>query len=545
MRRPRAVAFGLCLALTFAGLVFAPAPLEAQGRTCQQVLPSDFRRIINASGEEVIYFGDPVRFLCSGNVRLESDSAVVNRGSSTFELVGRVVYRDSTRQLTADWANYLGPQSQLLARGSTVVRDLSSGAVVEGENLNYLRATVERPIARAIVTGGRPHAVIPPQRAADESAGPGEIDGAPEGRGETPGRGEIPGRVRPVVPRIDADSVPPGGPLSLDPDTASSPTEIWADRMELEGDDLFRAQGNVELERGTMVGGGESAVFDQSAEQMTLTREAFVETDDYRLEGNRIDAFLEGDGLREVHSDGQARLVSEELNVQGERVRIGFDDGRVERLEAWNRTSSPATPRARADARDFRLRADSIHAQADSVGIRELRAVGRAYGERDVPVDSAAPAPERAVPAALSSDWLQGDTVLAFFAAPVAADAADAADTPDRVRQTEAAEQTDAVESERVDDDVVLERIEVVGGENPALSLYRMASRQGDAPPSVNFMSASRIVLFMEQGEVARVEAEGPIEGLYLDPVGREASGEARPAPGGAPGRAEQGGRGS
>lgn len=511
MRRPRAGAFGLCLALTF-----APSLLEAQGRTCQQVLPSDFHRIMGARGEAIFYFRDPVRFLCSGNVRLEADSAVVNRGSSTFELVGRVVYRDSTRQLTADWANYLGPQSQLLARGSTVVRDLTSGAVVEGENLNYLRATAERPIARAIVTGGRPHAIIPPQRTAEERARPGDIDGAPEGRGD------IPGRVRPVEAA--------GGPLSLNPDTASVPTEIWADRMELEGDDLFRAQGNVELERGTMVGGGESAVFDQSAEQMTLTREAFVETDDYRLEGNRIDAFLEGDGLREVHSDGRARVVSEELDVQGERVRIGFDDGRVERLEAWNRTSSPTTPRARADARDFRLRADSIHAQADSVGIRELRAVGRAYGERDVPVDSAAPAPERSVPTALSSDWLQGDTVLAFFAAAAATDLTDA---------------TDATESEPVDDDVVLERMEVVGGENPALSLYRMASREGDAPPSVNFMSASRIVLFMEQGEVARVEAEGPIEGLYLDPVGREGSGEAGPASRGGPGGAEQGGRGS
>lgn len=481
MRWPPAGALGLCLALTFLPPVLE-AQAQAQGRTCRQVLPSDFRRIVNSMSEEIVYFRDPVRFLCTGDVRLEADSAVVNRATSTLELVGAVVYRDSIRELTADWANYLGREEQLFARGAAVLRDLVNGAVVEGENLNYLRETDARPVARMVITGGRPHAIIPPESvAAPDTAAPDTAEA---------------GLAR--------------------PDLEGVPTEVWANRMELEGETLFRAQGDVELERGEMTGAGESAVFDRAADRMTLTGGAFVRTEDYRLDGDRIDAFLEGDDLREVLSSGAARLTSAELNVRAQTVRIAFEGGAVRRLEAWNPDAVPTTPRARADARDFRLRADSIDAQADSTGIRELRAVGRAYGERDVPPDTQDPV--RVLPAEVARDWIQGDTVLAFF---TRADA-----EIEAVAEVEAAPEVDlGVDAGEPEAEVALERIVVVGGEEDALSLYRMVGDDGAGRAAVNFMRASRIILFMEQGDVTRVEAEGPIEGLYLEPVGGEEAG--------------------
>jgi hypothetical protein len=67
--------------------------------------------------------------------------------------------------------------------------------------------------------------------------------------------------------------------------------------------------------------------------------------------------------------------------------------------------------------------------------------------------------------------------------------------------------------------ETVLEKIDVVGGSSNALSLYRMDNGDGTGLPSVNFMRAKRITLFMRDGEVTRVEADGPIEGLYLDPA--------------------------
>lgn len=475
-------AFGVLVALAA-----LPAAAEAQARTCRQVLPSDFRRIVNVRGQEIVYFRDPVRVLCTGGIRLEADSAVMNRAAGTVELVGSVVYQDSTRELEAGWANYLGRVEQLLARDDIVLRDLEGGSVITGDDLNYLRETDTRPTARMVVTGERPYAVIPPP---------------------------------------EDTAAPPPDPADTEREPAE-PTEVWASRMEMRGEELFIAEGSVDLKRGDMTGAGEVARFDRAADRMTLIDSAFVRSDDYRLAGDRIDAFLEGGGIREVRSEGSAHLTSADLDVEAERVRIGFADGELERLEAWN--PEPEAGRARAAARDFRLRADSLDVQADSLGVRELRAVGRAYGERDLPVDSlvaadgatgdsaaAADEAQAARPVAAASpalapmiarDWIQGDTILGFFERePADTAAGDLA---------AAAEAEGAADSTRT----VLERIVVVGGSGPALSLYRMASETG-GQPAINFMKAQRIILFMEQGDVARVEAEGPIEGMYLDPAG-------------------------
>ena len=455
MGRPWVLAIGAAVALGAA----LPEAASGQSRRCQQVLPADARRIINAQGQEVFYFLDPVRVLCSGGVRLEADSAVMNSAGGGVILVGNVVFEDSTRRLEADWANYLGRADQLLARGSVSVTDLGNGGVVTGEDLNYLRETPTRPEARAVVTGGRPHAVIPPPR--DSLADPAA-------------------------------------------DTAA-PTEVWARRLELLGGTGFLAIGDVDLVRGDVVGAADTARFDQVAERMTLIGTAHVESPQYRLEGERIDAFLDAEELREVHAERQAGVQADELDVRAERVRIAFVDGEVDRLEAWNPDPETAPRRARAVAEDFQLRADSIDALADSLGIREVRAVRRAYGERNA--DSLAVGPPTLV-----RDWIQGDTITGFFARTVIA--------PDPEDETPtAAGGVPAGEAPRDSVETVLERIEVAGGEGMALSLYRMTRDEAGGRASINFMKAKRIILFMEEGDVARVEAVGPIDGVYLDPV--------------------------
>ncbi|NIP60773.1 MAG: hypothetical protein GWM90_33430 [Gemmatimonadetes bacterium] len=212
-------------------------------------------------------------------------------------------------------------------------------------------------------------------------------------------------------------------------------------------------------------------------------------------------------------------------------------------MEAWN-PEPETTPRARAFAEEFHLRADSIDARADSSGIREVRAVGRAYGERGA--DSIAVA----LPGAVSRDWIQGDTIIGYFTRAPEPDSVPATPEADRLAVEpsepavepaapvaparppgdEAAGPVDVVGDSA---EVVLEKIVVIGGGGPALSLYRMAAEQAGAPPSVNFMKAGRIILFMERGDVARVEAEGPIEGLYLDSSGREPGGSGPTEPAG------------
>jgi lipopolysaccharide export system protein LptA len=472
------IALGILLALT------AAVPLQAQQRTCRQVLESDIqRRLVDSRGgtvEEIIYFRDPVRVLCTGDVRLEADSAVITRSpaGSTVELVGNVVYQDTVRRLEADWANYLGGMDQLLARGSAIIEDLQEGAVVSGDQINYLRETDTRSQARLIVTGGRPHAVLP-ARAPDQDT--------VEAR--APPR-QAPGQTRTRE-----------GPERPAPDPARSPAEepspethVWAERLDLEGP-VFRAEGDVELERGELTGTGRRAVYDQELDRMTLSGDARLATNAYRLSGDQVQAMLEGDELRQLLSWGDARAVSEDLEIRSQRIRIGFVDGELQGLEAWN--VDPEAPRIWARARDFQLRADSMEAVADSIGMQELRAIGRAYGERMLADGSAgAPVdPESEGLVDVGRDWVQGDTILGFF---------------DQVRG-----EPTGPDSART----VLERIEVIGGAEPALSLYRMTEDEGDSP-AINFMKARRIILLMEAGDVARVEAEGPIEGLYLEAGG-------------------------
>lgn len=501
-----------CVRTVWAVLVLAVVPStgvaqQPQQQRCQQVLPSDFRRIVGQLGHEILYFRDPVRMLCTGGVQIEADSAVMNRATSTLEMVGRVLYRDNDQQLTADWARYLGQTDELFARGDVVLTDLADGSVITGDDFEYRRETEERPESRMIMRGERPHAMLRPARA-------------------------------------DAT------------DEDATPVLVWARRMETQGELFFVAETDVELERGDLRGVADAVRFDQRAERIILSGNAHVETDEYRLEGERIDALLTGDTLRNVLSERRARLVAEDLTVRGQNIRIGFVDGQPERVEAWDpalrrstgdEEGAPILPpllplagqRALAISRDFQLRADSIDARSDAGRIREVRAVGRAYGEREADSLSVN------LPDAIARDWIQGDTITGYFVHPDVDEAAgeQLADVTDGSEAAAASDtaQVDTPEaapvgtsegaSDGASEGAVLERIEVIGGGSDALSLYRTAASNGGTDPSLNFMRARRITLFMLEGEVSRVEADGPIEGLYLDPTGGARTPPAEPSP--------------
>lgn len=503
MKRSLTRAFWTILVLA----VVPPTAEAQQQQRCQQVLPSDFRRIIGETGQEILYFRDPVRMLCTGGVQIEADSAVMNRATSTLEMVGRVLYRDNDRQLTADWANYLGQTDELFARGQVVLTDMTDGSVITGDDFEYRRETEERPESRMIMRGDRPHATLPPARNGD--------------------------------PAEDA-----------------VPVLVWARRMETRGELVFLAETDVEFERGDLRGAADAIRFDQATERIVLSGAAHVETDEYYLEGERIDALLTGDTLRDVLSERRARLVAEDLTVRGQNIRIGFLDGQPERVEAWDPALRRATgdegdedeesmvpslappvgaQRAIAISRDFQLRADSIDARSDAGRIREVRAVGRAYGEREADSLSVN------LPDAVARDWIQGDTITGYFVhadidpsiEEVIADGVDpdaVSAEPDTANAAVGAGSGAGAEAgDGRSEGAVLERIEVVGGTSDALSLYRTEATDGGTDPSLNFMRAKRITLFMEEGEVSRVEADGPIDGLYLDPTGN------RPAPAGPP----------
>ncbi|MEJ2678334.1 MAG: hypothetical protein P8174_04555, partial [Gemmatimonadota bacterium] len=228
-----------------------------------------------------------------------------------------------------------------------------------------------------------------------------------------------------------------------------------------------------------------------------------------------------------------------------------------------------------ATAKEFRLEADSIHAIAPEQQLDQVIAIGQAYGERlgdSLGVN---------LPSEAAHDWVRGDTIIGYFAADTTAAPA-SQDSVGRDRAAlmrRRALQRDSVgtsprDSATTADSTVqrtLERVVVIGsGTQPARSLYRIRPQdtknvepgkpaEGEKPaapdtaapdtaapdtavadttatdtaaagvaadsaaagpkPGINYMTAHRITLHLKHGEVQRVEAEGPIQGVYLDPI--------------------------
>ncbi|MEJ2187151.1 MAG: hypothetical protein P8Z36_14650 [Gemmatimonadota bacterium] len=634
------------VSLAVAGPLAAQVPgaaretAQATQRTCDTAERANFRRIRNSSGEETIFIQGPTRFLCTGGVEVRADSAVWRRTTGELELIRHVFYRDSTRTLRADWANFLGRTSTLFARGSVLLTDLQSGSEVRGQRLEYVQQTDERPVARAIVEGGRPHATLYP--VGDSTGGPGAAPFEQRARARN-------------------DTTPP--------------IEVDASWMEFLGTGLFRAKDDVVIVRSGTDAYADSAEFDQAGGRLSLRRAARVVDPQYRLAADSIDAYLTDNDLRDVEAVGVVRLHSEDLQVTAPRLSIGFADGQFQDMRAWvpgrlaalaaaakaaagpgpgpaardtaagaqhaqqdtmrppapradttgampmaapdtalarpapaaPDTTGPAAPMAMdtlaavgdtanpaglpapptlppgapaarwgmdttyadsiqavATAKEFRLEADSIHAIAPEQQLDQVVAIGQAYGERlgdSLGVN---------LPPEAAHDWVRGDTIIGYFAADtVAAPAEQDSAGRDRsaLRRRDALQRDSAAalpsDSAAQPDSVVqrtLERVVVVGGTQPARSLYRIRQQDtknvGAGPPEeaerpaaadtaardtvvvdsvaadsaaadsaaagpkpgINYMTAHRITLHFKHGEVQRVEAEGPIEGLYLDP---------------------------
>jgi hypothetical protein len=284
---------------------------------------------------------------------------------------------------------------------------------------------------------------------------------------------------------------------------ARDTTVIDSDRMQIIGEQTFRGWGNVQTRRGTLTTTSAFAEFNETANRMVLSGGALVQSDTFRLRADSIDAVVvNGDEFRELHAFRQVVLESEGVDLTAPLVRLFFTAGEVERLVALGGSKTGEnSPQARSVSPDFVLTADSIDAHSPQQKLERVFAVGRARGERfgDTAVDNS-------LPELIRNDWVQGDTVRAFFTErpPVAA-------APGQARPVAAV----GADSTRV-----LERIVAVG--TPASSTYRLHEQVGDSVEvSVNYLTAKKLDVIFKDGAVQKVGAEGEIRGLYLQPPAR------------------------
>ena len=552
MTRPVAVVLGW--ALLFGGVValVQVEPVQAQGRanSCE---PRSFRVLQSeeAFGYRTTWIGLP-DVVCAGGVRIRADSAVLYDIDGRSEFMGSFRYQDAERELTADAADYFELEGRLFARGQ--VRVVSSdGTEVRGDTLTLFELAPGPEDDQIRVSGSRAFARLVP----------GDSDGGADGAVAEP----------------------------------VTPFEVYGSQLRFEGERVLLADGNVEATRDSLRATSESLSFLRDSGTLTLTGEARVESPEATFEGDVVDLALPDDQLRSITLRGAGRLVSEDLQVRGDEIRIDVvEGGDIEHLVAVDRgeaedsgavppvtppgfppapvavpgaVGAPAVPGAGAVpeagaappesrpvgiARDFEIVADSLDVVAPGGTLQTLRAVGKARGVSRPETEDGGPAPTEPTdptiaaaltdhgidPSILEDDWIEGDTIVATFA-PLAAAAPSPAGQASEAR------------------DYALEELVAIGN---GRSIYRYPpeATAPDGTPlprpdrrrwTINYVVADRITLTLVDGRVDGAEAEGSVVGGYLDPipevsaeaVGADAPVDALPAapdapadpPGGAP----------
>jgi hypothetical protein len=291
---------------------------------------------------------------------------------------------------------------------------------------------------------------------------------------------------------------------------------VEADNLFLKGDEYFLATGTVYIVRDSIYARADSAEYDQGAGRMLLKGSAHVESASYHLQGQDIDIGMVGGEMRTVRAVRSARLEGDDLVLDAPVVMLFLMEGAPERLVAVPLRTDAGTleepdsldrVRPVAQAERFRLVADSLEVLAPGDVLQRIFATGRARGDssaRDsLNVES--------LPDVARTDWLEGDTVIAFFVPAPPPD-------PDLPADT-------------ARDEYQLERLVALGH---ARSLYRLlpsdsASRPGVDAPAVHYVTGAGITITMLEGEVDLMEVDGPTQGWHLEPEGRVAKADSMP----------------
>lgn len=430
-------------------LVFLVLPNAAMAQQDCELVGS--RQVYSVGSGAVYYVGAP-NFLCRNGSRILADSAIILQSTGRADFIGNVRFTDQQRSLTAQQAQYVSSERRVMAQIDVVLTNRRDGSTLRANSLDYFQPSPTYPEGRIDVHSGRPRGTIIRQRQNSQLR-----------------------------------------------DT----THIDSDRMQIIGEQTFRGWGNVQTRRGTMKSTSQFAEFNEQANRMVLSGQAVVESDTFRLRADSINAVVvNGDEFRELHAFRQVILESEGVDLTAPVVRLFFAQGEVEKLIALGGSKvGENAPQARSVSPDFVLVADSIDALSPQQKLQRVFAIGRARGERfgDTLTD-------RSLPALIRNDWVQGDTVRAFFT--------------DRMPAARGAGAARPVAARAADSTRVLERIVAMGA--PASSTYRLREQVGDSVEiSVNYLTARKLDVVFKDGAVQKVTAEGAIRGLYLQPPTR------------------------
>jgi hypothetical protein len=479
------------------------APTQALGQDLGSQCDLVSYRIItsrqSAMGSRVTWLGRP-SLVCPDGLRIRADSAVVYEQTGRNELLGNVRFDTPERELRARNADYFERDGRLFAWGEVFLRDLERGTEVEGDTLLYLESGPQRPEDHVTVYGGRPRAVLAP-------AGERDLD-------------------------VEAE-----------------PYRVVANRLRFEGERFFWGDGQVEVERGDLRASADSLAFDQESGDLILMRDARVDRGEVTASGGLLNLMIRDDRLESVRARRDGQIETQDFILTGDDVLVTLDG--EEAVESVTSRGGEDGTLATLSSDEILLVGEVIQIDEGEDGLRVIRSTGRARGEtagrQGPPLDPGSGVPDR--------DWIEGDEVVARFVEMVAAVAPDAdpeEGIPEPVEPPDQEELDPGVTHEGDEPRYRLQTLEATGN---ARTLYRSPpDRNGedpeDPPPdedalededaedaeeapreawAISYVLADRIVVHMVEGEVDRLETEGNVRGIQLEPERRGSAGRAVP----------------
>ena len=278
-----------------------PAPADtARGRPCKVVIDSVGRQgqqVTVRAGETNVFAGGGVLAHCDGTgTTLSADSVAWFAGVKRFDMIGQrniVHIRDTTLTLDATTAAYFLGQERLEAHRNVVAVNRTTGSVLRGPNLNYLRAVAGIRDTIEMYSTGRP--------------------------------------------TIDYHATGDSG----------EPYVIVADRVRLKGNDRMWGGGRVTIDRSDFAAQGDSMQLDQPAGFGVLVGKPAVEGKGaraYKLTGTRIELGLAGREIRRVKALGQGVATGSDWRLTADTIHLVLDRSKLQRAFAWGPFSPPRTP---------------------------------------------------------------------------------------------------------------------------------------------------------------------------------------------------------
>jgi lipopolysaccharide export system protein LptA len=475
------------------GLCIFPALLAGQARNCELARSEVARPFAAPDGTRIVYVVRPV-LRCNDGAEIRADSAVMWESSSYSQFFRNVFMRDGTRVLQADTANYQDRFGMLNAQGHVRVNDSSDGTNMTGDRLNYLRANPQRSEDVLTMEGGTPTARFTPKAVTDSA----------------------------------------GVPTSAEP---PRPVELTGRWIRLTGSSLVQARGLAHLKQDSLDAYGDSLAYDQSQGVLSLFRNARIlspqaEGDTMDLRGDTIIMRMPNGDLEQLDSSGRARLLGASVKILGPVIKLFFEEGEVARVVSTIGTSeavaatdsigliSPSIPipgmvvdptRPEVTSENYEITGDSVEVLTPGGQVSNVFSAGdgRAVSTARDSINS----PD--TPEILLNDWIEGDSIRAFFE-PASGQV-----------DTEASPSTDSLVATSEDsiagDQVMQIRRLVATGNARSLSRFQpdsVRTTPGDTMGTlnVNYVSGTEIRIFLVDGEVDDMEVD-EADGLFLQPT--------------------------